>query len=100
MMVHSVAEEQPFGIYREFTEIIALPVTIISVKDILDKMPHRQVVTAVLHPDNVPSVLCRLPEMIYILFLLQTEAVPARYLISHYLDIGEFIYKIPEIVLL
>ena len=98
MMVNSVAEEHPLGIDGEILKFPAFPVAFIIFKNVLEDFPYRKVIPAVLYPYDVPAVLCSLAQVIYILFLLKGQVIPAGNLILHYLQVRELIYQISEIV--
>ena len=99
MMMYAVAEKHPFRVYREITEITALPVTGVVLQDILKHLPYLEVVPAVLVPEYVPAVLRGFPEMIDILFLPECQVIPSRYPVPHNLYVGKLVYQIPEILL-
>ena len=100
MMMDSVAEEHPLGIHKKILILRAFTVSLVIPDDILDHMPYRQVVTAVLRPENVSAIFRSLRKMIDILLLRNGQAVPTRNLIAHYLQIREFINEIFEIPLI
>ena len=97
MMMYAVAEEKPLGIYDKVLEILAAPVTFVIGYDILHGLPYRQVDFAILRPDYITAIFCRLSEMIDIFFLLKRKFIPSRNLISHHFQIRKFINQIPEI---
>ena len=99
-MVDTIAEEHSLGICLELCPILTCTVALIVLEDVLDGLTHVKVVLAVLHPDDVAAVFSSLRKMVYILLLLKSQRVPSRHLISHYLEVGEFIHEILEVTFL
>ena len=94
--MHAVAEEYPLGVDLEILPVIGLAVTLIVLENILKQVAHRKVPGAVLVPCYVAAVLGCFRKMVCIGLLTEAEFVPSRNLVSHYLEIGEFIYCVPE----
>src|SRR5574344_126626 len=97
MMMNAVSEEHSFGIYCKVLEILTFSITFIVVQDIFQYMTQREVIFTILVPVNVATPFCSLAQMISILFLLKSKAVPSRYLITDDFYISELVYQVPEI---
>ena len=95
----TVAEEHPFRIGLELLELLAGAVTLVILKNILQGLPYRKIILAVLHPDDVTAIFCRFCQMVDIFLLLNGQSVPARHLIPHDLEVCKLIHKISEILL-
>ena len=96
----AVGEEKPLGIDGEVLEISAFTVTFIFIENILDHVPDREVPLAVLVPGDVAAQLGGLRKMVGIFLLPETEVVPSRNPETDYLEVGELVQKVVEIIAL
>ena len=97
-MMDSVAEEKSLRISLECLEILARAVSLIVLENVLDNLPDRKIISAVLHPDDVAAIFCRLGKMIDIFLLLKCQFIPSRHLIPHNLEVRELVHKVLEIL--
>ena len=99
-MMDSVTEEESLCICLKRLIISTLPITLIVCDNILHHLSDRKIILAVLHPDDVTTILRSLSKVIDIFLLLKRKFVPSRNLISHNLKIGKLIDKILEVPVL
>ena len=95
----AVGEEDTLGIDREVLELLAVPVTVIILQDILQDPADPEVVLPILVPVDVPAPFRCLREVIYIFLLLQAEILPAFYAVTDDAQIGKLVYLILECIL-
>ncbi len=100
MVVYAIAEEKSLGIYRKVLEFLAFAVALIVIENVLYSLPDRKVIAAELVPDDVAAVFRGLPEVVDIRLLLYAEAVPFGNLVTHNLQVCEFIDEVLEVSLL
>ena len=96
VMVDSVTEEHSFCICLKLSPILSRAVSLVVFKNVFEGLADLEIIPAVLRPDYVTSVFCGLREVIDIFFLLESQLVPSRNLIPHYLEVGEFVDQIFE----
>lgn len=97
-MVHTVAKFHLLKVFLKCLELLVVAVTIIVGVDILKQVSQREVILAVLIPQNIAARESSLGEIINEKTLAGSEILKSGYLIAEHLDISEAVHNIVEFI--